>query len=69
MKASSLDSTDKVVAQESLLSKAPIRAYAALATGRPPQPWTFAPGPLAADEVELAVTHCPVLSRRRALDR
>ena len=58
MSVSSLPSTDRVVPSKPVVWDAPIRAYAALAAGRALQPWTFEPGPLASDEVELAITHC-----------
>lgn len=58
MSVPSLPSTDKVVLSKPVVSDAPVRAYAALAAGRALQPWTFEPGPLTAEEVELAVTHC-----------
>src|SRR5690606_39120169 len=37
-----------------------IRAWAAHAAGQPLVPFEFDPGPLAADEVEVAVEHCGI---------
>jgi len=37
-----------------------VRAFAALGPGQALQPWKYEPGPLGADDVELAVTHCGV---------
>jgi len=37
-----------------------VRAFAALARGQALHPWAYEPGPLAADEIELAVTHCGI---------
>jgi uncharacterized zinc-type alcohol dehydrogenase-like protein len=37
-----------------------VRAFAALARGQALQLWTYEPGPLAANEVDVAVTHCGV---------
>ena len=37
-----------------------VRAFAALGRGQALQPWEYEPGPLGADDVELAVTHCGV---------
>jgi uncharacterized zinc-type alcohol dehydrogenase-like protein len=39
-------------------ASAAIRAYAALAVGRPFEPYEFVPKPLGSMEVEIAVTHC-----------
>lgn len=36
----------------------PIKAFAALAQGAPLEPFAYEPGPLGADDVEIAVTHC-----------
>ena len=58
MSVGQLNSTESGAATSSLLLGAPSRAYAALSTGQALPPWTFEPGPLTADEVELAVTHC-----------
>src|SRR5687767_3666731 len=38
----------------------PIRAYAATAPRAPLTPFEFEPGPLEADDVEIAVAHCGV---------
>lgn len=37
-----------------------ISAYAALSAGGPLQPWSYRPGPLATDEIEVAVEHCGI---------
>src|SRR6516165_562557 len=37
-----------------------VRAFAALAPGQALQPWSYEPGPLGANEVELQVTDCGV---------
>ena len=38
----------------------PIRAFAASAKGQPLQPFEFDPGPLGAEQVEIAVSHCGI---------
>lgn len=38
----------------------PIKAYAVLEKGKPLQPYEFNPGPIGAEQVEIAVSHCGV---------
>lgn len=37
-----------------------VHAYAATAAGKPLEPWTYEPGPLGADEVDVKVEHCGI---------
>ena len=60
MSVGQLDSTESAAATRSLLLRVPVRAYAALGVGQALQPWTYEPGPLGSDEVEIQVTHCGV---------
>lgn len=50
----------RTAAAASSRMSAKIRAYAAPSAGAPLQPFEFDPGPLGAEQVEVAVTHCGI---------
>ena len=51
-----LDHTYRVLPGRQVPAIEPVRGYAALAAGEALQPWSFEPGPLGQEEVELDIT-------------